>query len=79
VIQVRREFTSSKAGVSAAATGEVEGVSLMGRLVLPRFLSLPIKPLGVIGVGGSVLEEAGTGDESSGQPDAALCRSRAEK
>lgn len=71
LIQVRKSFTSSEVGVSVAVVGTTEGVSLTGRFVLPKFLNLPIKPLGVIGVGGSVLE-------SSGEPRPAFCRTTPE-
>lgn len=80
LIQERKQSTSSKVGVSDAAVGKEEGVSLRGRFVLPRFLNLPIKPLGVTGVTGSVREEkAGVVDESSGDPSVTLTGRRLEK
>jgi len=59
--------------MSAIGPGKVVGVSLLGRFVLPKFLSLPINPVEVLRVGGSVFEVPNPAEGSSTNPAGPPC------
>lgn len=57
MIEARQKYTSGDGGTSEGVARRGLAMSLTGLLVIfpPKFLSLPIIPLGVLGVWGSVL------------------------